>query len=151
MQLITIIGNLTRDPEMFGDAGHESCNFTVAVNSQKRKANSALPEHKATYYKVRVWGELGKNCKKYLTKGRKVSVAGELDASIALDKDGKLIFDQKGMPVFNLNISSPLCVEFLNGSPAPAENTDTKPAEPPAEDRNTAPAPMEVPPDGLPF
>ena len=125
MQLITIIGNLTRDPEMFGDAGHESCNFTVAVNSQKRKANSALPEHKATYYKVRVWGELGKNCKKYLTKGRKVSVVGELDVSIALDKDGKVVCDQKGMPIINLNIGSALCVEFLGGTAAPEANSLT--------------------------
>ena len=147
MQLITIIGNLTRDPEMFTDtSGRESCNFTVAVNSQKRVANSTLPVHKATFYKVRVWGEQGKNCKKYLTKGRKVSVVGELDVSLALDKDGKVVCDQKGMPIINLNIGSALCVEFLGGTAAPEAKPESS-----SESREAAPAAADVPPDELPF
>lgn len=71
MNRLTIIGNLTGDPELrTTQTGKEVCNFSVAVN---RKIGQ---EQKTDYFRVNAWGEMGKNCNKYLAKGRKVAVVG---------------------------------------------------------------------------
>ena len=137
MQVINIIGNLTRDPEIRNEnTGNEVCNFTVAVNSQKRNPKDGTPVRTATYYRISVWRDQGKNCHKYLTKGRKVSIIGELDVSLARNKDGDLICDQNGSPIINLEVSATY-VEFLGG-------TVTQPETGPAEARKREPAKKEV-------
>jgi len=84
MNKLTIIGNLTRDPESrdFGD--NRVCNFTVAVN---RRTRADHPE--ADYFRVSVWGELGVSCQKYLGKGKKVCVIGPVKASVYADRNGE--------------------------------------------------------------
>ena len=73
MNKLTIIGNLTRDPELrTTDGDGEVCNFTVAVN--RRKGRSDHPE--ADYFRVSAWDKLGQNCQRYLAKGKKVAVVG---------------------------------------------------------------------------
>lgn len=72
MNKLTIIGNLTKDPELrTTQDGTSVCNFTVAVN---RKKVNGQPE--ADFFRVSAWRGLGENCSKYLTKGRKVCVVG---------------------------------------------------------------------------
>ena len=84
MNSLTIIGNLTRDPEIrdFGDS--RVCNFTVAVN---RRTRSDHPE--ADYFRVSVWNNLGGSCMKYLAKGKKVCVIGPVKASVYTDRNGE--------------------------------------------------------------
>lgn len=84
MNKLTIIGNLTRDPEIrdFGDS--RVCNFTVAVN---RRTRSDHPE--ADYFRVNVWNDLGDSCMKYLGKGKKVCVVGPVRASVYTDRNGE--------------------------------------------------------------
>ena len=72
MNKLTVIGNLTRDPELrTTQSGHEVCSFTVAVN--RRGGNG--PDD-ADFFRVAAWDKLGKNCHQYLAKGRKVCVVG---------------------------------------------------------------------------
>lgn len=78
MNALTIIGNLTRDPELREtSSGIKVCTFTVAVN--RRHASEGQPE--ADYFRVSAWRGLGETCQKYLAKGRKVCVCGTVSAS----------------------------------------------------------------------
>lgn len=75
MNKLTIIGNLTADPEVRSTTtGKTVCNFTVAVN--RRRKVDGQPE--ADFFRVSVWNQLGEICGKYLAKGRKVSVIGSV-------------------------------------------------------------------------
>jgi len=86
MQILTIIGNLTRDPETrTTTSGSTVCSFTVAVN--RRKKTEGQPE--ADYFRVSAWNQLGDNCQKYLAKGRKVCVVGTVTAHAYTTQDGK--------------------------------------------------------------
>jgi len=86
MNKLTIIGNLTRDPELrTTQSGISVCTFTVAVN--RRKAQGQQPE--ADFFRVTAWRELGENCAKWLIKGRKVAVVGPVSVSTYTGQDGK--------------------------------------------------------------
>ena len=86
MNKLTIIGNLTRDPELrTTSSGINVCTFTVAVN-RRRSGNSNQPE--ADFFRVSAWRQLGENCQRYLAKGRKVAVVGPVSVSIYTANDG---------------------------------------------------------------
>lgn len=85
MNKLTIIGNLTADPQSNTTNGDKVvCNFTVAVN--RRKKIEGQPE--ADFFRVAAWGKLGENCQKYLAKGRKVGVVGPVSVRTYEAKDG---------------------------------------------------------------
>ena len=76
MNRLTIIGNLTREPELRTTPnGDKVCGFTVAVNRRKTQNNQ---EPGADFFNVSAWRGLGENCAKYLAKGRKVCVVGRV-------------------------------------------------------------------------
>lgn len=73
---LTIIGNLTRDPELrTTSAGVSVCDFTVAVN-RRNKSKEQNGQNEADFFHVTVWRERGEACGKCLAKGRKVCVVG---------------------------------------------------------------------------
>lgn len=83
MNKLTIIGNLTKDPELrVTQEGKSVCNFTVAVNRRNRE--------EADYFRVSAWNQLGENCGKFLAKGRKVSVVGPVSVSTYTGQDGNV-------------------------------------------------------------
>lgn len=74
MQILFIVGNLTKDPETRTTPnGDLVCNFTVAVNRHHRDNKD-----EADFFRVNAWKKLGESCAKYLAKGRKVAVTGEV-------------------------------------------------------------------------
>lgn len=78
------IGNLTKDPETRTTPnGNTVCTFTVAVNRKK------VSEPQTDFFRVNAWGKLGELCARFLNKGRKVAVVGELQARTYDNKDGK--------------------------------------------------------------
>ena len=86
MNKLTIIGNLTRDPELrTTSSGINVCTFTVAVN-RRRSGNSNQPE--ADFFRVSAWRQLGENCQRYLAKGRKVAVVGPVSVQTYTGADG---------------------------------------------------------------
>ena len=87
MQKITIIGNLTHNPETrTTPSGVSVCSFTVAVN--RRFANQD-GEKQTDFFRVNAWRGLADTCAKYFAKGRKVAVIGELQARLYDGKDGE--------------------------------------------------------------
>lgn len=89
MNKLTIIGNLTRDPETrTTSTGYNVCSFTVAVNRRRSSQNQNQPE--ADFFRVSAWRQLGELCQKYLAKGRKVAITGSVSVSTyESTKDGK--------------------------------------------------------------
>jgi len=86
MNKITLIGNLTHDPETrTTSSGVTVCSFTIAVN---RKFASQGGERQTDFFRINAWRQLGETCSRYLAKGRKVAVIGELQARQYEAKDG---------------------------------------------------------------
>lgn len=86
MNKITIIGNLTKDPELrTTPGGNQVCSFTVAVN--RRRKQEGQPD--ADFFRVNAWNQLGQNCSQYLAKGRKVAVVGAVSIHSYTGNDGQ--------------------------------------------------------------
>ena len=90
MNRLTIIGNLTRDPEKrVTTSGDTVTSFTVAVNGRRRRQpDGTLCPEDTIFFRVSAWRELGENCAKYLAKGRKVCVIGPVNARTYTANDG---------------------------------------------------------------
>ncbi len=87
MNKITLIGNLTHDPEVRSTPnGVTVCSFTIAVN--RRFGSGAGGERPTDFFRINAWRQLGETCARYLSKGRKVAVIGELQARTYEAKDG---------------------------------------------------------------
>ena len=118
MNKLTIIGNLTRDPETRTvGSDHTVCSFTVAVN--RRNHREGQPE--ADFFRVSAWDKLGDNCQRFLAKGRKVAVVGPVSVSSYEDKKG-------GGTRFSLDVRAE-DVEFLS---AREQSDAAEPAKKPA-------------------
>ena len=88
MNKLTIIGNLTRDPELRTTPnGYTVCDFSVAVN-RRRGQNAANGQPETDFFRVTAWRQLGETCAKYLAKGRKVCVMGPVTARTYQANDG---------------------------------------------------------------
>ena len=84
MNKLHLIGNLTNDPELRStQTGKTVCSFTIAVN---RKHAS---EPTTDFFRIAAWNKLGENCGKYLSKGKKVAVIGELHPRLYDAKNGQ--------------------------------------------------------------
>ena len=87
MNKLFIIGNLTADPETrTTQDGTLVCSFTVAVNRKNKSANA-----EADFFRVSAWRQLGEVCKTFLTKGKKVSVVGEIHAGSYTNSKGEAV------------------------------------------------------------
>ena len=86
MNKAILIGNLTKDPEVRSTPnGVTVCTFSIAVN---RRGTNQAGERIADFFNIVAWRQLGELCGKYLAKGRKVSVVGEIQTRSYDAKDG---------------------------------------------------------------
>ncbi|MEW5895189.1 MAG: single-stranded DNA-binding protein [Candidatus Omnitrophota bacterium] len=84
---VNVMGNLTRDPEIrYTPAGKAVCNLSIANNRIYNKNGERQTE--VSYFDVEVWGVIGENCAKYLSKGSGIIVEGRLRQD-RWEKDGK--------------------------------------------------------------
>lgn len=89
MNSVTLIGNLTRDPELsYTPSQTAKCLFTLAINRPKRQGE----DQGADYIRVVVWGRQAENCEKYLAKGRKVAVSGSIRTGSYKNKNGDTVY-----------------------------------------------------------
>ena len=81
MQKLFIIGRLTADPEQrVTPSGISVCSFTVAVDRRFPVNGEMVTD----FYRVNAWRQLGDNCAKYLSKGKKVAVVGSGASAVQL-------------------------------------------------------------------
>ena len=134
MNKIVLIGNLTADPDSRATpSGVSVTSFTIAVN---RRFAGADGNKVTDFFRIQAWRQTADACKRFLVKGKKVAVVGELQARTYEAKDGTTRM--------SLDVSADE-VEFL--SPKGEEKPEPKPAAQPA-DPNTF---QDISSDDLPF
>ena len=145
MNRLTIIGNLTRDPEQrTTPSGSTVCTFTVAVNRRARRdAQNNQPE--ADFFRVSAWNQLGENCARFLSKGRKVAVVGPVSVHTYQGNDGQTRASLEVMANDVEFLSSRNETEGEGGYTAPAAAAPAPAAE------NTSAGFTAVETDELPF
>ena len=115
MNKLTIIGNLTRDPETrVTQSGSSVCSFTVAVNRRGQ-------DDKTDFFRVSAWNKTGETCQKYLAKGRKVAVTGPVSVSTYTGQDGKAYANLEVMAQ-DVEILTPKGEQPAPAPAAPANN-----------------------------
>ena len=86
MNKVFLIGNLTKDPDVRTTGGGTSvCTFSIAVDRRFKAQNG---EKVTDYFNIVAGRQLADLCGRYLAKGRKVSVVGELQNRSYDAKDG---------------------------------------------------------------
>jgi single-strand DNA-binding protein len=94
MNLVVLIGRLTRDPELkyLANTGTPVATFSLAVDKQlskdKRQEAESKGQPTADFINIVVWGKQAENCANYLKKGRLAAVSGRLQSRSYEGKDG---------------------------------------------------------------
>ena len=87
MNKVILIGNLTRDPElMTTQNGVSVCRFSVAVSRDYANGDGT---RETDFFNVSVWRGRADTCGKYLKKGNKVGIVGNLQNRSYEDKNGE--------------------------------------------------------------
>ena len=85
---VTIVGNITRDPELrFTAGGKGVASFGVAVG--RRFQQNGEWQEKTSFFNVTAWDTLGENVAASLTKGTRVIVTGRLEQREYETKEGE--------------------------------------------------------------
>lgn len=85
---VTLIGNLTRDPELkYTPQGTAVCTFGVATNRSWSTSAGEVKEE-TQFHRIVAWQKLAELCGKLLTKGKKVYLEGRLTYRTFTGKDG---------------------------------------------------------------
>lgn len=89
MNIVVLVGNLTRDPEVrFSSNGNPIATIDIAVNRSFTREGG--PD--ADFFRVTVFGKQAEHIQKYLSKGKKVGVEGRIENNNYEDKDGKKVY-----------------------------------------------------------
>lgn len=84
---VTLMGNLTRDPELRATPnGQNVTNFSLALNRSYKDASGEWQEA-TDYVDIVCWGPLAERVSQYLSKGRRCLVQGRLQ-SRSWEQDG---------------------------------------------------------------
>ena len=85
---ITVVGNLTKDPEIrYTSGGRGQASFGIAV-SRRYQVNGEWQEQ-TSFFNVVAWGTLAENAAASLTKGTRVVVTGRLEQRSYETKEGE--------------------------------------------------------------
>jgi single-strand DNA-binding protein len=118
----TLIGKLTRDPELrtvSTSAGSRSLlTLGLAVRKPIKAEDDDAPT--ADFFDVTVWGAEAENCAKYLRKGRLAAVSARLEPTAWEAVDGS---KRRGMEIIATG------VEFLDRPPRDTDSRERQPQE----------------------
>jgi len=90
LNLVQIIGNLTRDPEQrYTPNGTAVCTMSLATNRSWSSGEGGQRQEETQYHRVVTWSKLAEICGKYLKKGNKAYVQGRLQTRKWQTKDGQ--------------------------------------------------------------
>lgn len=117
---VTLMGNLTRDPELrTTPSGQSVCSFSLALNRSYKNASGEWTEA-TDYVDIVAWAALGERVAQYLTKGRPALVSGRLQSRS---------WEQDGQKRSKLEVVAN-DVTFLGGGGAGAASDDASQAAP---------------------
>ena len=84
---VTLVGNLTRDPELrFTTGGRGVASFGLAVN--RRYQQNGEWQDQTSYFNIVAWGQMGENAAATLTKGMRILVTGRLEQREYTTREG---------------------------------------------------------------
>lgn len=87
MNQLTIIGYLTADPTTRATStGKTVTSFSVGVTRSRKDANG---DRVSDFFRVNAWRQTADFCGKYLKKGSRVAVTGEVNLNSYEGKDGQ--------------------------------------------------------------
>lgn len=90
LNLVQIIGNLTRDPELrYTPNGTAVCTLSLATNRSWNTGDGGQRQEETQYHRVVTWSKLAEICGKYLKKGNKAYVQGRLQTRKWQTKEGQ--------------------------------------------------------------
>ena len=115
-----VFGRLTADPTTREANGNRVTSFTVASDTRSKDAEG---NNITNFFRVSVWGTPGDNCAKWLHKGSRVIVYGEVVMRSYTDKNNQLRY--------SLDIPKADTVEFVE-TKADNANAPSTPAAPPS-------------------
>lgn len=85
---VTLIGNLTRDPELrYTPTGAAVCTIGLATN-RSWTTESGEKKEETEFHRVVAWNKLAELCSQLLAKGRKIYVEGRLRTNSWTGQDG---------------------------------------------------------------
>lgn len=85
---VTLIGNLTRDPELkYTPQGTAVCTFSIATNREWTDSSGQKQEG-VEFHRIVAWGKLGEICSQLLVKGQKAFVEGRLQTRAWKTQEG---------------------------------------------------------------
>jgi single-strand DNA-binding protein len=77
---ITIVGNMTRDPEIrYTPSGQATARLGVAVSRRWMDRKTNEWEERTSFFNVVAWGDMAENISDTLTKGNRIIVNGRLE------------------------------------------------------------------------
>ena len=86
---VIIVGNLGRDPEIrYSQQGTAVVKLAVATSDIWTDKNTGQRQERTEWHRVTVFGKMGENCERYLSKGRQIYVEGRLQTS-SYEKEGQ--------------------------------------------------------------
>lgn len=86
MNHVSMIGRLAKTPDIRQTTnGKIVCTFTLAVDRRYKDADGKTT---ADFFPIQAWGQLAELCARYLDKGKKAYVGGELRTRSYDAKDG---------------------------------------------------------------
>lgn len=87
---VILVGNLGRDPEVRTVGGGKVVNLSIATTERWTNKTTGQKEERTEWTKVVIWNErIADVAERYLTKGSKVYVEGQLQTRKWTDKDGQ--------------------------------------------------------------
>ena len=95
MNLVVLIGRLTRDPELryLPGTGTAVATFRLAVDRElskdKRQEAESKGQPTADFINIVVWGKQAENCVNYLTKGSLAAVQGRIQSRSWKTENGR--------------------------------------------------------------
>lgn len=123
MNLVTLIGRLTADPELkFFSSGTAISKGTIAIDRSYKKDNQTVTD----FIPVEVWGKQAEYFSTYFQKGYLIAVSGSLHIDRYVDSDGnnrnfaKIVVHK----LMRLNIPKGNGLDTGNGDGSSGANTD---------------------------
>jgi len=133
VNLVILIGNLTRDTELRHTTnGRPVASIGLATN-RAWKTETGETKEETEFHRIVAWGKLAETCGKYLKKGKKVYFRGRNATRTYITKEGT----QK-------SVTEVIADDMMMLSSAPTSSEPAEPAEPTQEE-------IPVNPDEIPF
>lgn len=105
MNAVSLIGRLTRDPEVRYTSTHMAvARFSIAIDRPVKEGG----EKQTDFPNIVVFGKQAENCERYLAKGRKVAINGRIQTGSYTDKEGRKVYTTDVVANY---------VEFLDSAP----------------------------------